>query len=110
MGIEERRYYLYKGIQELKEKESSLQDEMHSLQKEYEKSYYLQKGDRCIDMNGKMCWFSRLYWKDCYDYGPSNMVCYPKKDGTPSNIEEEIVYVLKKVEVPSADEVDDIEI
>lgn len=92
-------YYLEdfeKRMFALIDKENSIQDEMRALQEEYEKNYYLQKGDRCIDRNGKMCWFSRINWGDCHSIGGYDMVCYPKKDGSPSNIEE-YAYDLKKV-------------
>ena len=85
-----------KKISDIQNKMSDLRAEIRQAQKEYMDSYPINSGDKCIDSNGKVCWFSRI----CFTYSastPDIKVFYPKKDGTRSMREQNAYGAVTKV-------------
>lgn len=82
----------------LRFKEQEIHKEMRELQKAYKDNYPLQKGDKCIDALGRICWFARLeFWSDS-SCSPSTYIYCAKKDGTPTKVEKYTWLELTKVE------------
>lgn len=85
-----------KRVYDINNKIFELKLEIRNAQKEYIASYPIKSGDKCIDDNGKVCWFSRL----CFTYSitvPDIKVFYPKKDGTQSMREQNAYGKITKV-------------
>lgn len=76
-----------KKVSDIENKIMDLRREIRQAQKEYMDSYPIHSGDKCLDDQGRTCWFSRI----CFSYSnstPDIKVYYPKKDGNPSMREQ----------------------
>lgn len=87
-----------KKIWSIQDKIMELKTEIRNVQKEYIESYPIKPGDKCLDDQGRVCWFARICFSYS-NYAPDIKVFYSKKDGTPS-IREQNAYgeVTKVVE------------
>lgn len=85
-----------KKISDIQNKMSDLRAEIRQAQKEYMDSYPINSGDKCIDSNGKVCWFSRIGFTYS-ESTPDIKVFYPKKDGTRSMREQNAYGAVTKV-------------
>ena len=74
-------------MNELQDKKKEIERMQTDLQEKYKKEYKLQRGDKCIDEEGKICWFERLVFFTSVKEACITQVKYAKKDGTPSGNE-----------------------
>ena len=74
-------------MNELQDKKKEIERMQTELQVKYKKEYELQRGDKCIDENGKICWFVRLDFFASVREACIATVHYAKKDGTQSRVE-----------------------
>lgn len=85
-----------KKVFDIENRISDLKTEIRQAQKEYIDSFPIRPGDKCLDDQGRVCWFSRLQFSYS-SYTPDIKVYYPKKDGTPSMREQNAYGQVTKV-------------
>ena len=64
---------------------ASLEADMRKAQQAFCEEYPIKEGDKCVDGDGKECWFKCLRFDSVTSRTPHVIVNYPKKDGSRSN-------------------------
>lgn len=70
---------------------------MKKAQQSFIDDYPIKEGDKCVDENGRECWFKRIQFSDATSCEPQLFVNYPKKDGARSNIDQHCYVGITKV-------------
>ena len=83
-----------KSMDELKYKEAAVRREMRVLQNKYVSEYPIHPDDKCVDIDGKVCWLVKLSFTSYDSVFEGFIVNYAKKDGTRSK-QEKYVYSIK---------------
>ena len=71
---------------------------MAKAQQSFIEDYPIKDGDKCVDGNGRECWFKRIQFDDITSCTPLIYVNYPKKDGVRSNRDQHCFVGITKIE------------
>lgn len=71
---------------------------MNKAQESFIADYPLKDGDKCVDGEGRKCWFKRIPFSDVTSCKPLIIVNYPKKDGMRSNRDQYVFTGLTKID------------